>query len=112
MSPIDHVMVVVADLDDAAGRYEGQHGLVSVAGGRHEGMGTANAIVPLGDDYIELIAVVDPDEAAGNPVGRYLSQRLAPDGDGVVAVCLRTTDDTGEAERFALATATAEINLS
>lgn len=99
MPGVDHVMVVVSDLDAAARRYEAQHGLRSFAGGRHKEMGTANAIVPLGDDYIELIAVVDAYKAAGNPVGRFLNQRLAIDGEGVVAVCLRTTDGNGTAER-------------
>lgn len=99
--PVDHVMVVVADLDDAVRTYDSHHGLAASPGGRHTGLGTANAIVPLGDDYIELIAVVDAGEAAGNPVGRYLSQRLASDGEGLVAVCLRTADPAGTAERTA-----------
>lgn len=41
-------------------------------GGRHPGLGTANRIVPLGDNYIELIAIVDPEEARTS----LLSQRV------------------------------------
>ncbi len=92
-------MVVVADLGDAVRRYELEDGLVAYAGGRHDGFGTANAIVPLGDDYIELIAVTDVDEAARNPMGQYLMNRLAADGEGVVAVCLRATDAVDVASR-------------
>lgn len=92
-------MVVVTDLHGAARRYESEHGLVALPGGRHQGFGTANAIVPLGTDYIELIAVVDADEAAQNAVGRFLSHRLATVGEGLVAVCLRTADAPTTAQR-------------
>jgi hypothetical protein len=85
-------MVAVADLDQAVRVYEDGHGLAAVSGGRHDGLGTANAIVPLGDEYIELIAVVDAAEALGNPVGRFLSHRLATEGEGIAAVCVRTSD--------------------
>src|SRR5262245_6695165 len=73
---LDHVIVVVADLDSAAGRLYREHGLASVAGGRHAGHGTGNRIVPLGSTYIELMAVVDPDEAASSPVGSWVGQRV------------------------------------
>lgn len=92
-------MVVVADLDTATEVYAAEHGLVAYTGGRHDGLGTANAIVPLESDYIELIAVVDADEAAQNPIGRFLSHRLATVGEGLVAVCLRTSDAAPTAER-------------
>jgi hypothetical protein len=99
MHPLDHVMVLVEDLDRAARRYESTYGLAAVDGGRHAGLGTANAVVPLGDEYIELIAVVDTDEAGTNPVGRFLSHRLASVGEGAVAVCLRTADPTAVTAR-------------
>jgi hypothetical protein len=70
---LDHVLVAVADLGGGAGDFEDRYGLASIEGGRHHGWGTANRIVPLGDTYIELIAVVDPDEAATSPVGRWVS---------------------------------------
>ena len=70
MLAVDHVIVVVDDLDDAARRYDEELGLASVAGGRHGGHGTGNRIVPLGGSYIELMAVVDRDEAATSPLAR------------------------------------------
>jgi len=61
---IDHVVMAVRDLDDAGDRLLRDHGLASVPGGRHARWGTANRIVPLGEDYIELIGVVDGEQAA------------------------------------------------
>jgi len=92
-------MVLVDELDDAAERFESEHGLVAISGGRHEELGTANAIIPLLESYIELIAVIDVTVAAENPVGTFLLQRLAAGGQGSVAVCLRTTDPAAVAER-------------
>ncbi|HEY8811053.1 MAG TPA: VOC family protein [Candidatus Dormibacteraeota bacterium] len=70
---IDHVLLAVRDLDAAASWIRERHGLTALPGGRHPGVGTANLIVPLGDDYLELIAVVDSAEAASSP----LRERLA-----------------------------------
>lgn len=99
MQRLDHVMVLVDHLEDASARYESEHGLIAIPGGSHDELGTSNAIVPLGEDYIELIAVTDRDVAAGNPVGQFLLGRLRDGGRGPVAVCLRTSDPTGVAAR-------------
>jgi hypothetical protein len=56
---LDHVLIAVIDLDAAASAFAADHGLDSVTGGRHPGWGTANRIVPLGETYLELVAVVD-----------------------------------------------------
>ena len=98
---IDHVIVVVHDLDAAARRFDEQHGLASVAGGRHAGHGTGNRIVPLGSSYIELMAVVDPDEAAFSPLGAWLARRLVEVVGGITpaALCLRTDDIEAAARR-------------
>jgi hypothetical protein len=89
---VDHVIVVVHDLDAAARRYYEDHGLASVGGGRHAGYGTGNRIVPLGSNYIELMAVVDRDEAASSPLGSWVERRLVELGEGAAALCLRTDD--------------------
>jgi hypothetical protein len=70
---LDHVVIAVADLAGAAKEIETRHGLASVEGGRHPGWGTANRIVPLGDAYLELVAVVDDAEAAQSPFGRWVA---------------------------------------
>jgi hypothetical protein len=70
---IDHVLVAVDDLAAAGALVEARHGLVSVDGGSHPGWGTANRIVPLGDAYLELVAIVDPDLAARSTFGRWVA---------------------------------------
>jgi len=96
---VDHVIVIVQDLGAAARRYDDQYGLASVVGGRHIGHGTGNRIVPLGSSYIELIAVVDRDEAASSPMGSWLERRLVEVGEGPAALCLRTDDIEAAAQR-------------
>lgn len=97
---IDHVVFRVDDLDAAGEALEGRLGLTSVAGGRHPGWGTANRIVPLGASYLELVAVVDRDEAAGNPFGKWVAG--SPSGAPLGWV-VRTNDLDGVARRLGLA---------
>src|SRR4051794_41286944 len=79
---IDHVIYAVDDLDTAGAALFDREGLASVPGGRHEGWGTANRIVPLGESYLELIAVVDVEEAEQSEFGpadrRALTEDHAP----------------------------------
>lgn len=70
---LDHVLIAVADLATAARHLEARHGLASIEGGRHPGWGTANRIVPLGETYLELVAVIDEAEAAQSPFGRWVA---------------------------------------
>src|SRR5438093_12432628 len=74
---LDHLVIAVADLATAGREIEARHGLASVEGGRHPGWGTANRIVPLGDAYLELVAVVDEAEAASSTFGRWVG-RMRP----------------------------------
>jgi len=87
---LDHLIVCVESLDDAATRFEAEHGLIAVEGGRHPGHGTANRIIPLGRSYLELLAVVDRDEAHQSPLGSWALDQIDSAGGG--AVCLRTDD--------------------
>ena len=70
---LDHVLIAVSDLAAAAREIEARHGLSAIEGGRHPGWGTANRIVPLGDAYLELVAVVDEAEAAQSAFGRWVA---------------------------------------
>jgi hypothetical protein len=97
MLSIDHVICVTSDLESAAARLLDEHGLSSIPGGRHTGHGTGNRIVPLGDTYIELMAVVDPDEAAHSELGRWAGAH-ARTGVVPLAICLRTDDIDAIAE--------------
>jgi hypothetical protein len=74
---LDHVLLAAVDLDGAAHELELRHGLATVEGGRHPGWGTANRIVPLGDVYLELVAVADEHEAACAAFGRWVRARRA-----------------------------------
>jgi hypothetical protein len=91
MLEIDHVILLVPDLDAGGRDLRSKFGLDSIPGGRHAGHGTGNRIVPLGDTYVELMAVVDPAEAATSPMGRWVAlhttTQLTP-----AALCLRTDD--------------------
>ena len=101
---VDHVVWGAGNLDEAAGRVLERYGLGSAPGGRHPGWGTANRIIPLGPDYLELMALVDPEEAALDTVGRGLSRLLAGgDGDGLLMWCLATDDLDSTASRLGLA---------
>ena len=73
---VDHVLLPVADLDAGAQRLYEQYGLRGMPGGRHPNVGTANVIVPLGLQYLELIAVVDQEEAASSRLGARVAQAL------------------------------------
>ena len=88
---IDHVIFGTADIERTAQMLEEEHGLASVAGGRHESRGTGNRILPVGDAYLELMGIVDPDEAAAHPFGRWFSSQIA-DGDRFLMWCLGTDD--------------------
>jgi Glyoxalase-like domain len=78
------VLIAVADLAQAARQIEEGYGLVSLEGGRHRDWGTANRIVPLGDSYLELVAVVDAAAAASSAFGQWVAgaagAELAPLG--------------------------------
>lgn len=98
---IDHVVLAVRDLDEAADRLARDHGLATMPGGSHPGWGTANRIAPLGSDYVELLAVVDPAVAGGTTLGRLLLDRSAG-GDAWFAVCLADDDIDATASRLGL----------
>jgi len=81
---IDHVVVVVADLEAAITAY-GAAGFTVVRGGRHN-IGTHNALIAFADgSYIELIAFLNA--VPGHPWHRALEA-----GGGLVDFCMQTDD--------------------
>jgi catechol 2,3-dioxygenase-like lactoylglutathione lyase family enzyme len=74
---LDHAIIAVRDLAQARGQLERALGLTVTPGGEHPGMGTHNAIVRLGTEYLEILAVRDPQEATRNEKGRALQEFLA-----------------------------------
>jgi len=98
---IDHLIYAVDDLEAASARFAEEFGLASVAGGRHAGWGTANRIVPLGSGYVELVAVVDSDEAASSDFGRPVLEAVAR-RERLVGWVVATDDLEGIARRLDL----------
>ena len=90
VSRIDHALVAVRDLDAAARRFMDDFGLDAQAGGTHSDTGTANRIVPVGNDqYVELLGVVD--SSVAHPMATWL-QSVTAGGDRVIGVCIEPDD--------------------
>jgi hypothetical protein len=94
---LDHVIYGTADLDVATARIETELGLEVLPGGRHEGQGSHNRIVPLGPGYLELLAIFDRAEAEASPIGRLLLERI---DDGLMAWAVSGVDVPATAERL------------
>lgn len=95
------MVLAVRDLDASAERLWEAHGLRFIPGGRHPSWGTANMIAPLGEDYLELLAVVDEAVGRGTVLGRALLE-LSVDGDRWFSVCLRDEEVEATAARLGL----------
>jgi hypothetical protein len=67
---LDHVVLVVPDLEVAAAALQQRLGLRASPGGRHPALGTENALVAVGGAYLELVAVADEHAARSTPFGR------------------------------------------
>jgi hypothetical protein len=98
---LDHVVCAVPDLDEAAVRFREEFGLDSTEGGRHERWGTANRIVPLGDQYLELVAALDEPVAAKIAFGRGVLER-ATGGGGWFTMAVVADDLDAVATRLGL----------
>ena len=101
MLRLDHIVYATGDLEEAAVRFRGEFGLDSTVGGRHERWGTANRIVPLGDQYLELVAAVDEATALLNPFGRGILER-ASEGGGWFTIAVATEGIEAVASRLQL----------
>jgi hypothetical protein len=91
-------IVLVDDLE-AARRDLERSGLIVLEGGRHPGRGTANLIVPFGQQYLELLAVVDESEARSSPQGRPVMAALSARGPGLARWSVEPTDIEATAQR-------------
>ena len=94
---IDHVLYGVADLDLAVARLAADHGLKATGGGSHGELGTANQLVPLGEQYLELITVADP--ATQHPLAVVLATRIE-EGDRWFAMAVEVDDIEATADRL------------
>jgi len=96
---LDHVILAAPVRGPDTPRLPSSYGLEPVPGGRHPAWGTANWIVPLGDSYLELIAVVDEHVAGGNDFGRRVLD--ASEGD-LIGWAVRPDDIDATATRLGL----------
>ena len=92
LNGIDHIVIVVRDLDAAVASYR-QLGFTVVPGGRHP-VGTHNALIAFTDgSYIELIAFYE-----ANPEHRWWVPLQR--GGGLVDFCMQTDDLLADTAAF------------
>jgi len=77
---IDHVALVVKDLDEALKVYEDVFGLKAAHIETVPDQGVKAALIPVGDSEIELLEPIDPESG----VGKFLERR----GEGFHHICL------------------------
>ncbi|MBA3389228.1 MAG: VOC family protein [Rubrobacter sp.] len=93
---LDHLVILVRDLDCAARDYE-RLGFAVTPGGEHADGLTRNALVPFQDgSYLELVAFVNPDDSQDNVWGW---RRFVATG-GLVDHCLASDDLVSDARRL------------
>jgi len=93
LTAIDHLVIAVPDLDAAIKTYR-DLGFTVVAGGRHPGVGTDNALIAFRDSaYLELVGFHEP-----RPDHRWWAPLQK--GGGLVDFCLQTDDFAGDADRL------------
>jgi len=92
----DHAVVAVQDIPAALEAYRAL-GFDVAAGGRHPSLGTQNAIIRFGLDYIELLAVEDKAQARSRgPFGAELADILE-NSNGLVGFVLASSNLDEEA---------------
>lgn len=86
---LDHCVVIVRDLDQAANAYARLGFRVAPHGDHGPEMGTGNRVVLLENDYFELLGVLRP-TAFSEEISHLASVR-----EGIAAIALRTNDAEG-----------------
>jgi hypothetical protein len=100
VTQIDHVVLATTDLDLGQTQLWRGYGLQGLRGGSHRVWGTANLIVPLGTQYLEVVAVEDPELAATTPLGRAVLAEADRDRLQPLAICLATGELRSVAARL------------
>ena len=97
MPGLDHLVILVEDLEAAVAGY-GELGFRVTPGGEHADGLTRNALVPFADGtYLELVSFVDPSDARDNVWGwRPFLER----GGGLVDYCAASDDLAADARRL------------
>ena len=96
----DHAVVLVNDLATASATFT-RLGFSVSPGGAHTGLGTHNAIVRFGVDYLELLAIRDEAEALrAQSSTSGIVERLRKGKGGLASFALATADIERDAARF------------
>ncbi|MGC1184432.1 MAG: VOC family protein [Candidatus Dormiibacterota bacterium] len=85
-------MLATTDLSHGEDQLWRGYGLRAAPGGRHVAWGTANMIIPVGEQYLELVAVTNPELAAASLLGRAVLAAADRDRVTPIAVCLLASD--------------------
>lgn len=89
---IDHVGIAVPDLDEAIAFYGRAFGVPMVHEEINEEQGVREAMLAVGDGYLQLLAPLTPDSA----IGKFLDKR----GPGIQQVAFGVVDVEQAAERL------------
>ena len=98
---IDHMIIAIDEPDAAIEALAQTLGVdAGDAGGRHPGWGTFNRLLWLGDTYVELLGIDDPDLAKTSWLGAPALRRLES-GEGLVSWALASDSLDMDADRMA-----------
>jgi len=92
---IDHAVVMVKDLDEAAENYKRLGFTVSPRGTHSAHMGSGNYTIMFDPDYMELLGVLAPTEHNA-PARAFLEKR----GEGIERIAFTAVDSTAGAEEI------------
>ncbi|HYK98432.1 MAG TPA: VOC family protein [Candidatus Acidoferrales bacterium] len=96
----DHAVILVADLARASETFT-KLGFDVSPGGSHTGLGTHNALIRFGVDYLELLAVRDEAEALrARSSTSSVVERIRSGNGGLASFALATADIERDAARF------------
>ena len=82
---IDHILVAVKDLEKAVRDYTLVFGFGPTWQGNHPSLGTKNALFPLENMYLELIAIDDE-----GPLAKTVNEHLKKNGESIFGLALET----------------------
>ena len=82
---IDHILVAVKDLEKAVRDYSLVYGFGPTWQGNHPSLGTKNALFPLENMYLELIAIDDE-----GPLAETVNEHLKKNGESIFGLALET----------------------
>ena len=89
---VEHIALAVADLDAAIAHYGAVWGLEVAHRERVEDQGVEEAMLPIGDSYLQLLGTTDPETT----VGKFLAKR----GPGLHHIGYAVDDVAEEAARL------------